>query len=530
MAAPYNWDSHTYHLTRIAEWTQNKTVAHFATANTRQVGSPVLAEYVNAVEYLLLGQNDALVNMLQWFSYLTSAGFVYLITQKLSGGRKTCIFASFLYLAMPIAFAESTTTQADNYATMWLLFFVYIILDFIISEEKLLLDKKTITKVVVMSLCISLGYMSKPSVCAAMLVFLLWLLIRCIKKKESSKVVLSLVILAAIVTIIPNVPEWIRNFQTFGSFSSSEVGAKQIVGTTKPHFIAINFLKNFVWNLYIPGLSGINAFITKAVYALAKVAHNVNVNNPMIAENGIAFAYPEDSVSWYSCDQAHNPVLFWGAIISAICILVNRKKLNKKTWYKFSKCAILAYVLFCVILRWEPFINRYLIAYLTLLCPMVAITIQSLWKNKKRIAKSVALITIILCSINVLFTAEYEMKDHIFKRPEGYFAGNNYENDYISVCSYVQTRNYIEIGLYFGEDSFEYPIWALLKNKGITIHQVSTDNDTTKYEDYLFIPECILVSDKVEYNSDTLICNGTTYAINRNMSSEYIKVFEQQNN
>ena len=526
MAAPYNWDSHTYHLTRIAEWAQNKTVAHFETANTRQVGSPVLAEYVNAVEYLLLGQNDALVNMLQWFSYLTNAGLVYLITQKLSGSRKTCLFASFLYLAMPIAFAESTTTQTDNYATMWLLFFVFIILDFIMSDVRLSLNKATISKVALLSLCISFGYMSKPSVCAAMLVFLLWLPIRCIKKKESSRIVLSLVILAAIVTIIPNVPEWIRNFQTFGSLSSSEVGAKQIVGTTKPHYIAINFLKNFVWNLYIPGLSGINAFITRTVYALAKIAHNVNVNNPMIAENGMVFAYPDGSVAWYSCDQAHNPVLFLAAIVSAICLFFNRKALRDKIWYKFSKCAVISYILFCIILRWEPFINRYLIAYLTLLCPMVAISLQYLSKKKKRAADSLALVAIILCSINILIAVEYEMNGHVFERPEGYFAGNDYEKDYISVCSYIKSQDFEKVGLYFGEDSYEYPIWAMLKKNDITIHQVNTDNDTTKYEDISFVSDCVLVSDKVECNSEILECHGVTYYKNYDLSSNYIQMYE----
>ena len=438
MAAPYNWDSHTYHLTRIAEWAQNKTVAHFATANTRQVGSPVLAEYVNAVEYLLLGQNDNLVNMLQWFSYLTNAVFVCLITQKLSGNRRTCLFASFLYLAMPIAFAESTTTQTDNYATMWLLFFVFIILDFLMSDVRLSLNKATIIKVALLSLCISFGYMSKPSVCVAMLVFLLGLLIRCIKKNESSRVVLSLVILAAIVIIIPNVPEWIRNFRTFGSLSSSEVGAKQIVGTTKPHFIAINFLKNYVWNLYIPGLSGINAFITRAVYALAKIAHNVNVNNPMIAENGMVFSCPEGSVAWYSCDQAHNPVLFWSAFIAFSYLFIIKKRVCGELWYKYCESALISYLSFCLVLRWEPFINRYLISYLALLCPVISLSFQQFTKNNRKLTnRIIKSIVIVLCSLNIVLVVKYELNSHVFQRPQGYFSGNNYENAYLDTCNYI---------------------------------------------------------------------------------------------
>ena len=44
---PYNWDSMTYHLSRIAHWAQNQTVAHYATNIIRQITSPMLGEFVN---------------------------------------------------------------------------------------------------------------------------------------------------------------------------------------------------------------------------------------------------------------------------------------------------------------------------------------------------------------------------------------------------------------------------------------------------------------------------------------------------
>ena len=39
MTWPYNWDSLTYHLPRIAQWAQNKSVAHYAVNDVRQVTS-----------------------------------------------------------------------------------------------------------------------------------------------------------------------------------------------------------------------------------------------------------------------------------------------------------------------------------------------------------------------------------------------------------------------------------------------------------------------------------------------------------
>lgn len=55
---PYNWDSMTYHLPRIAYWRQNRSIAHYATNCIRQISSPVLAEFVNLHVYILCRGHD----------------------------------------------------------------------------------------------------------------------------------------------------------------------------------------------------------------------------------------------------------------------------------------------------------------------------------------------------------------------------------------------------------------------------------------------------------------------------------------
>lgn len=60
---PYNWDSMTYHCARLFHWAQNRSVAHYATNNVRQIASPVLAAFINLNVYLLTGRSTEFSTM-----------------------------------------------------------------------------------------------------------------------------------------------------------------------------------------------------------------------------------------------------------------------------------------------------------------------------------------------------------------------------------------------------------------------------------------------------------------------------------
>ena len=118
---PYNYDSMAYHLTRIAHWTQNKSVAHYYSTGLRQLASPALAEYVNFNIYVLMLRHDNLFNLLQLFSYFFSGIIIRKITGKLGGSRVYMNISMLIFYAVPIAFAESLNTQVDLFATVWML-------------------------------------------------------------------------------------------------------------------------------------------------------------------------------------------------------------------------------------------------------------------------------------------------------------------------------------------------------------------------------------------------------------------------
>ena len=110
---PYNWDSMTYHLSRIAMWAQNSSVAHYATNNIRELSAPVLAEFLNLHIYILSGKKDTFVNVLQCLSALSNVWLVYEIARKIGCKRLYAGLAAFLCYTSPSMFGEALTTQVD---------------------------------------------------------------------------------------------------------------------------------------------------------------------------------------------------------------------------------------------------------------------------------------------------------------------------------------------------------------------------------------------------------------------------------
>lgn len=120
----------TYHLTRLPHWAQNGSIAHYVCHDISQIATPPLAEFVNLHIYILSGQNDYFVNLLQTFSYILAIFLIYKISLKIGCNQLFASLAALVFATTPIAFAEALTSQVDMFSGLWLVVFVYSILLF----------------------------------------------------------------------------------------------------------------------------------------------------------------------------------------------------------------------------------------------------------------------------------------------------------------------------------------------------------------------------------------------------------------
>lgn len=266
---PYNWDSMTYHLPRLFYWLQNGTVGHYAVHNDRQVASPVLGAFVNLQIYTVMNQNDIFINLLQCFSFLTNGVLVYHITKKIKCSEAFCVLSAVLFYSMPIAFSEALTTQVDNYSALWMLCFVYLVIDLLNPDEKILLDKLTLFRIGTLSLCVAFAYLAKPSVGIGMVFFALWLLIIVIKRKDNVFTLLLYLLGAGFILAAVLAPEFLRNIATYSALSSPQTGQRQLIGSLHPRHILVNFVKNFTFNMPTVWIYNRTEILYKCVMKLA---------------------------------------------------------------------------------------------------------------------------------------------------------------------------------------------------------------------------------------------------------------------
>lgn len=499
VTAPNNWDSMTYHLPRIMHWAQNQSVAHYASNSVRQVASPVLSEFVNLYVYILCNKQDMLFNMLQWSAYITCTIYLRGICRKLGCNQFLSNLAGLLFMTLPIAFAESMTTQNDLFTSMWLIIFVYLILDLFSCEQ--LSFKQHWHICVVLSMCIAFGYLTKPSIMFGIVIFLVGLLITVIKRKDSLFTIFRLAScsVVALVTII--LPELIRNWYSFHSITAPIAGPRQLVGTLDLRYLLIDFLKNFMQNIPNRYFSKTEAFFEHCVFYMAYLLR-VDINARSIAEDGSKFFLYEYNT--YHHDTAVNPVIWWSVLIGTICLLLSFKKVRlDKLKAKYVLCSILSFFMLCIFLRWERFVTRYMIAYLALLCPVVVLIIHTFIekateKKKKYCYASVGIL--IFVSIVELYNIS------VYHYTASEWAGGNRDVEYLhqydegkysayqDIVQQIEAENYKSVGIMSSEDAYEYPLWAMLQDETIILQHISIENVTQKNENAEFIPECIFVN------------------------------------
>lgn len=568
---PYNWDSMAYHLARIPHWIANRSVEHYATSIDRQVFSPMLGEFIMLHVYALANNSDLFVNFVQCASLWICTGLVGLLAGELGCSAAMSGIAALLYASLPIAFAESLTTQVDLVSNVFLVLFVVQAVA-LYRQEQPLLGREcrclNLEELFIMSMCIGMGYLTKPSVCLGMVLFLIPILAGCIRRRDRAVKVILCMIGSGIAAALLAFPELLRMLKTYHAFMSPAAGARQMVGTAQPAYLLVNFLKNFFFNLpniYMDSLPGWMERVLNGISGILQV----ELNDPSISEDGRAFAF--NAARDYGHDTAINSLVVWawmlvsGLLMTAFLVSLARRHakasrpsgISKKAdagihqekkapigrpqrfgWYYVLSS--LCFVLFLWILRWEMYETRYEIPYLALLCPALVWGIARIARSMKsaglkklpvvfKAAFCMGLAALCLHQTQKMFVFHRGIADsQSSNRTEGYYYWwkDQYKAQTL-LCDRIREDGYSEIGLYCNGGYYEYPLWVQLEGTDARLEHILVENATNIYEDSDYHPQAILwMGEELPAGGDgkekVLDYNGAEYVVELEYSDDYV--------
>jgi hypothetical protein len=459
VAPPNNYDSMTYHMSRVAHWWANRTVAFYPTNIQRQLYSNPLAEYMVAQFFVLGGGSDRLVNLVQWFSFAGCAMAVSLLVRRLGGDGFAQCAAAFIVLTTPICILEATSTQNDLVCAFLAATTIY-----------LLYRGKTLPA----GLGLGLAILAKATAGLAVLPFLLAQLPRKpIHVRGVARTAGRLAVIGGIAMAIV-APHTLRNLRCFHNPLGEKTQVQWIQSQTYAFGpFAANAIRNLGTELGTP-IHGVNRMEDGGIRMVAR-AMGLDLDDPRNTFYGKTFAA---GAMEGDEDTSANPLPV-ALFIAATIFLFASRRLRNSGFARFALLVWAGFLLFAWRISWQPWISRLHIPFLVLSSVPVAALMSEMRGRSRAIAAAVAVLVAFLSLQPLVHNWNRPLlilsprMESVFTEPraEQYFTGRpDLRACYQSTIQSLDAASCRVAGMKTSEDDWEYPLWALARSSGRPIY------------------------------------------------------------
>ena len=511
IAPPNTWDSAAYHMARVAHWVQNQNVDHYAASYLPQLYQPPWAEF--AIMHLqIISDCDRFANCIQWWSMIGSILGVSILAKLFGADIRGQIFTAAFAATIPMGIMQSSSTQNDYVVTFWLVCFVCFSLHWFNANREVISGDDLLHAMGV-GMSLGLAILTKGTAYIYASPFVIWFAVLLVKQQKMRALQYSLLI--AVMVLLLNVGHYTRNIILFGSPIS--VGSGEETITNKVYSLPAatsNIIRNISLHLGTP-----SQFINnKIYYAIHRVHEIMNIDVSDIRTTSRWGNFVIIRLNTYE-DSAGNPVHLILIVLSiAVCFLWKIWKLHYRLLsYIFSLIA--GFILFSVLLRWQPWHSRLQLPLFVLFSPLVGMILARI---RPKIFGSVMVILICITALPWVFLNKTKLLlpaslvsvmrgpeniDYIpiwaSDRKEQYFSHGSsryLKEPYMSAAAYIKTKGISDIGLWLPYDPWEYQLWVMLKEDSYPsrIESVMVSNISKKLEPETFIPSAIIRVRKID--------------------------------
>lgn len=485
---PTNYDSMTYHLPRIMHWEQNGSTAFYATSIERQNEYQPFAEYVLAHLYLLANK-DRWLNLLQWFALILCAVGVSAIARKLGAGNAQQWTAALLCVSIPMAVLQASSTQNDLVLSALLLVFINFGL-------KLTQEAEGAFAAVGCGLALGLAILTKATAYIWAFPFCLYLGGWLILKLQRRGLALGGIIIALV--LLTNGGFYARNASLHGSPLGSEANLAQAKNQViNLQALTANLIRNTALNLPIQTRIELIDNTAKEIASWLRLFYETtgfSITDARISYDGRdAFTLPFNPHEDFTSNPLHL-LLIAAALLVALFTLGDPP--SRKISLVYVLPLLLGFVLFSGTLKWQVWGTRLQLPFFAAWCAVIPIY---LFSSKRGWLLVVPVIVGVFAFTWTFDNATRPINQgalYAQPREENYFLTRvDIRPAYLGAIQQLTASGCREIGLAFGENSFEYPLWAILKERAYParIEHVRVLSASTRLEAPDFTPCAILL-------------------------------------
>lgn len=469
---PNTWDSLTYHMARIVHWIENGNVHFYPTAIDRQNYQPPLAEFAILHLQLLTG-GDRYANIIQWFSFIISIILVTLLSEELGVPVRNLVLTAGFAVTLPMAILQSSSSQNDVVLSVFCLAFCYYFLRLIKTGSGSLaffcmisLGMALLTKGTAYIYCAMIGCMLTPL-----------FLVRSFGKGESIRRI-SLLVVILLGGLLLNSGHYYRSYRFYGHPLSTAEDIYRNENITIRGFYN-NCLRNSALHF-----SSLHRQTNEKVFKLTKSLLLPDKNKRNTTYPGTKFRIPTKLTSVLHEDTAPNTLhllIFLSCLTAFPLLRLN----NKGLVLCYMLMMITSFLLFCLLLRWQPWASRLHTPLFFLSVPFMSIVISHLGAKNRSLFIVISILLFIYAFPFALLNSSRPLLDSGWSlnnssRNERYFSNHpEMYSDYRDIVQKVVNLQVPQIGLLLERDDGEYPLWVLAggeagKGKVSFVHIIAT--------------------------------------------------------
>ncbi|MEH1884934.1 ArnT family glycosyltransferase [Nostoc sp.] len=507
IAPPNNWDSMDYHMSRVAHWIQNHSVAHYPTNYTPQLYQNPWSEFV-ILHFQILSGGDYFADLVQWFSMIGCIIAVSLIAKKLGADVRGQVFSAVVTATIPMGILQASSTQNDYVLSFWVVCLAYYLLSAIQGETSdILMNSFKIGS------STGLAILSKGTAYFYIFPFLIWFSLFQIKRLRWK--VWKPALIVGSISLLLNLGHSLRNYNLFAS-PLGEPGnySNEVYGI---NILFSNVLRNIALHIGTP--VGLWNGIANRLIQIIHIFIGVDVNDPRITFSKTFFVPGGWSTIGISGNEnSAGNLVHLVLIIICMTIFMTRKEIRKQKYlFDYFIAALSTFIIFCYFVKWQAWNSRLHLPFFVLLSPFLGIVLSKL--EKQRIA--IIIVTFLLISsLPWVFLNRFRPiidSNNIFQvsRIEQYFTNRPYlKTTYAGAVEFLNSKKCSNIGLSMGNDPWEYPFWVLWRQNNQEIVKIKHINVTN----------ISAVLEKEDYYKDFEPCGIISMETKKSKRSKYQKI------